>query len=42
LKAGVPSDGNWQMNDLKESGVMAREYLRQLNKKKILKLINPD
>jgi endoglucanase len=42
LKAGVPSDGNWQMNDLKESGVMARDYLRQLNKKKILKLINPD
>jgi len=40
LKAGASATGNWQLNDLKESGVMAREYLRQLNKKKILNLIN--
>ena len=42
LKAEASSDGDWPINDLKESGILAREYLRELNKKKILKLINPD
>lgn len=31
LKAGAPSDGNWKAGDLKESGILAREYLRKLN-----------
>jgi endoglucanase len=33
LKAGAASDGGWTENDLKESGILAREYLRKLNKK---------
>jgi endoglucanase len=33
LKAGTASDGGWTENDLKESGILAREYLRKLNKK---------
>jgi endoglucanase len=31
LKAGAASDGGWTMDDLKESGILAREYLRKLN-----------
>jgi endoglucanase len=33
LKAGAASTGGWTENDLKESGVLARGYLRKLNKK---------
>ena len=29
LKAGAASDGKWTTNDLKESGVLARKYLRK-------------
>jgi endoglucanase len=31
LKAGAASDGGWTKDDLKESGILAREYLRKLN-----------
>lgn len=31
LKAGAPSDGGWTKDDLKESGILAREYLLKLN-----------
>jgi endoglucanase len=31
LKAGAASDGDWKAGDLKESGILAREYLRKLN-----------
>jgi endoglucanase len=34
LQAGAASDGNWDEGDLKESGIMAREYLRSFAKKK--------
>lgn len=34
LKAGAPSDGNWKYSDLKESGVLAREYLIRFAGKK--------
>ena len=32
LKAGAASDGGWTTDDLKESGILAREYMRKLNK----------
>ena len=34
LQSGAASDGNWGNGDLKESGIMAREYLRSFAKKK--------
>jgi endoglucanase len=33
LQSGAASDGNWDESDLKESGIMAREYLRSFAKK---------
>lgn len=39
LKTSASSFGDWRSSDLKESGVMARDYLKELNKKKILKLL---
>lgn len=42
LKPEAASDGGWQINDLKESGILTREYLRELNKNKMLKFINPN
>lgn len=31
LKSGAASDGNWEQEDLKESGILVRQYLRRLN-----------
>lgn len=33
LKAGAASEGGWTVDDLKESGILVRNYLRELNKK---------
>jgi len=33
LKTGAASDGGWTTGDLKESGILIREYLRKLNRK---------
>jgi len=33
LKTGAASDGGWTTGDLKESGILTREYLRKLNRK---------
>ena len=29
LKSGAASDGGWKTSDLKESGILARQYLRK-------------
>jgi endoglucanase len=31
LKDRAASDGGWSIDDLKESGILVREYLRKLN-----------